>query len=236
MKYDFTSRQFVENGKPVTKDRFNELAKTFRVRTGRSGEASIRRAALLTSLVRSESRERPGLLENVLRRGAQLVSGGMVAYGPGGSGQELPGLRGAFSRADGQPLQPAITPAADQSDAAILNTELARYFNNPQWENAYAQVELPDDLRSVWKAFAGGFGRRIVQVASTAPRFDVFNGFRLPANPDVLYVSARANRNPVAIAGHELLHDLKERPPLFYKWLADMRSGRNGSPLTKDDT
>lgn len=82
----------------------------------------------MRKLVRSESSERPGLLENVLRRGAQLVSGGMAAYGQGGSGQELPGLRGAFFRADGQPLQPAITPAADQSDASILNTELARYF------------------------------------------------------------------------------------------------------------
>ena len=63
----------------------------------------------MRKLVRSESSERPGLLENVLRRGAQLVSGGMAAYGQGGRGQELPGLRGAFSRADGQPLQPAIT-------------------------------------------------------------------------------------------------------------------------------
>jgi len=100
IRYDFAGRKFVENGKPVTQDRFNELAATFRDRTGRSGQASIRRAGLLQSLVRSESGERPGLLQDVFRRGAEHVSRGMAAHGPEGSGQELPNLRGAFSRTE----------------------------------------------------------------------------------------------------------------------------------------
>lgn len=98
IRYDFASRQFVENGKPVTRDRFNELAQTFRDRAGSPGHGSIRRAGLLQSLVRSESGARPGLLEDVFRRGAEHVSRGIAAHRPEGSGQEAPNLRGVFSR------------------------------------------------------------------------------------------------------------------------------------------
>ncbi len=44
-----------------------------------SGEASLRRGILLQSLVESESGEKPGILENVLRRSVQLVGEGNLA-------------------------------------------------------------------------------------------------------------------------------------------------------------
>src|SRR3989344_9430533 len=101
IRYDFASRQFIDaDGATVTQERFNDLARTVANRTGRPGEASIRRAALLQSLVRSESSERPGILEDILRRGALHVSGEVAAHGPGGSGQNSPDLRGVFSRTE----------------------------------------------------------------------------------------------------------------------------------------
>lgn len=124
IRYDFASRQFVENGTPVTRDRFNELAKTFRDRTGRSGQSSIRRAGLLQSLVRSESGGRPGLLEDVFRRGAEHVSRGMAAYGPEGSGQTVPNLKGVFSRTEAperglsvSAIETALRPILDRWQA-----------------------------------------------------------------------------------------------------------------------
>lgn len=109
----------------------------------------------------------------------------------------------------------------DQSDATILNETLARYFKNPAWRNAYVTVEQSDALSDLWRSFERGFGRSVVPVVTTAGRFDVFNGFRIPQNPGVLYVNARANRNPIAIAGHELYEDLAATRKDLHAWFVE---------------
>lgn len=74
--------------RPVGRERDGELpgsgvsgiAQSARAREARAGEATLRRAIFLKSLISSESGQRPGILEQVLRRGRSLVSdGGLTA-------------------------------------------------------------------------------------------------------------------------------------------------------------
>lgn len=81
-RYDFANHRFVDRrGRPLDADRLERGARGSDARASRSGEASLRRGILLQSLASSTSSERPGILEQILRRSAQLVSdeGGLKA-------------------------------------------------------------------------------------------------------------------------------------------------------------
>jgi hypothetical protein len=77
-RYDFRTGRFLgADGVPIEWEDIrvsDEEANAAGARAARAGEGSLRRGILIQSLASSESSERPGLLENVLSRSAQLVS------------------------------------------------------------------------------------------------------------------------------------------------------------------
>ena len=82
--YDFQKRQFIgRDGVPIDRAAFQRIANQGVGREARAGEATLRRAVFLQSLVSSEGSQRPGILEQVLSRGRSLVNKG--------------GLQGLFS-------------------------------------------------------------------------------------------------------------------------------------------
>lgn len=73
-KYDFGFGEFRDNtGRRVSRERLERGASGSYGRASRAGEASLRRGIFLQSLISSESSEKPGILENILRRSSQLV-------------------------------------------------------------------------------------------------------------------------------------------------------------------
>lgn len=75
--YDFAKQGFFDkSGTPVTAGRFSAGAETTDAGRARAGEATLRRAVFLRSLVSSSGSERPGILEQILRRGRALVTDG----------------------------------------------------------------------------------------------------------------------------------------------------------------
>jgi hypothetical protein len=105
----------------------------------------------------------------------------------------------------------------NQRDANWLNSELANHFENDEWRGAYEIPILPDDGGQEQKAFARAFNKRIVPVVPTDPKFDLAEGFRIPRQPGVLYVKF-PTRNFIAVAGHELYHDLADSHSQLHSW------------------
>jgi hypothetical protein len=76
-EYDFRTNNFVDaNGRPVSGGRFSEGAKSGVARGARAGSSTLRAAILAKSLASSESGQRPGILEKVLRGSRALVTKG----------------------------------------------------------------------------------------------------------------------------------------------------------------
>lgn len=79
VRYDFNRREFIgRDGLPIDRATFRRRARQGFGRSARAGEATARRGILIKSLVSSESRERPGILEHVLNRARALVSQGSL--------------------------------------------------------------------------------------------------------------------------------------------------------------
>lgn len=76
-RYDFTKRQFLgRDGVPIDRAGFQRLADQGVGREAKAGSATLRRGIFLESLLRSGSSQRPGILEQVLRRSRELVNEG----------------------------------------------------------------------------------------------------------------------------------------------------------------
>ncbi|MCC4115327.1 hypothetical protein LLG90_08210 [Aromatoleum toluclasticum] len=77
-RYDFSQRQFLGvDGLPIHRGgarSFDAAASGPKGRAARAGQATLRQGILLQSLVSSESGERPGILEHVLRGARALVA------------------------------------------------------------------------------------------------------------------------------------------------------------------
>ena len=76
-RYDFATRTFrTSQGEPIT----DEILRTWdahpRVRAAGGGRRTLKRSILLNTLLRAESGQRPGLLEQALRQPRQLVTKG----------------------------------------------------------------------------------------------------------------------------------------------------------------
>lgn len=107
--YDFNSSQFVDrSGRPVGTDRFADAAGLGVARASRAGQATVRRAIFLQSLVSSDGSARPGILENVLTGGRSFVSQG--------------GLKAVFSRSDAEYEVRPDTTIDSPLDGATLYT------------------------------------------------------------------------------------------------------------------
>lgn len=79
-RYDFNRREFIGRlGQPLDRGAFQRGASQGMGRAARAGEATARRGILIKSLISSESRERPGILEHVLNRARTLVSQGSLS-------------------------------------------------------------------------------------------------------------------------------------------------------------
>ncbi|KRT54473.1 hypothetical protein Ga0074115_105112 [endosymbiont of Ridgeia piscesae] len=80
---------------------------------------------------------------------------------------------------------------------------------------------MPDTLSGFRQAIQAGFSTRVVAIVPTEERFDQFEGVRAKGNDGVIYVSLTGDRSFPAVAGHELLHDLKRRRPALYRWFLE---------------
>lgn len=95
-RYDFAKRGFIDRlGRPVSTERFREASRDVAGRA-RAGQATLRRGILLQSLVSSPSSQRPGILEQVLRRGGAL-------------GFARNGLDGVFSASNSEASSDGLT-------------------------------------------------------------------------------------------------------------------------------
>lgn len=73
-RYDFATRAFrTGEGKSITDGQLKAWSEHPRMRAAGAGGRSIKRGILLNTLARTESGERPGLLERVLQQPRQLV-------------------------------------------------------------------------------------------------------------------------------------------------------------------
>lgn len=112
-RYDFTRLQFVDaDGRRVGREAFVEAAAGSGARRARAGSSTLQRAVFLKSLVSSESSQRPGILEQVLNRGRQLVARG--------------NLDGVFSRDK--------APPSEGLSVSDLRAEIQPILRN--WNNA----------------------------------------------------------------------------------------------------
>ncbi len=101
-RFDFARRQFVDaNGKSVGRGRFVAGAKRGGARASRSGQATLRSGILIRSLVSSESGQRSGILEQVLRGASALAKGPLEGTFKRGATQ------GGVDKAD---LEQALAP------------------------------------------------------------------------------------------------------------------------------
>ena len=97
--YDFARLEIIDSrGRPVDPTRLERGAGTAMGRASFSGRGTLQRGIFLESLVRSESGERPRILEVVLRRASELVADG--------------GLAGTFSRTSDQSKPTGLTESA----------------------------------------------------------------------------------------------------------------------------
>ena len=152
-----------------------------------------------------------------LQGGAQVKSatGNSGAFSPENPDIHYRRGPGATARGNGQ-------AAADQSAAEALNAGLARHFNDPSWEGAYVQGDLPDGLAEFAEATRAAFGAEVVGIMPAGKRFDQFNGIHYRGRN---YVNLNANVGFVNVAGHELLHQLKKDRPDLYQWFAAQARG-----------
>lgn len=126
-RFDFARRQFVDaNGKSFGRGRFMAGAKRGGARASRSGQATLRSGILIRSLVSSESSQRSGILEQVLRGASAL------AKGP---------LEGAFKRG-------AAQGGVDKTDLEqALAPVIAGWANGPKAVNVVQSYSgLPKHL------------------------------------------------------------------------------------------
>jgi hypothetical protein len=118
-----------------------------------------------------------------------------------------------------RPLASEMKLAEDQSDAQALNDALVENFKNEGWRNAYQAVSVHNDDAEAARLLGVAFKKRIVTVAPTGAEFaDLAEGFRANSRPDLLFVTV-PSRNIVALAGHELYHDLDDKNPELHQWM-----------------
>lgn len=94
---------------------------------------------------------------------------------------------------------------------------MVRYFNNPDWSNAYVQRDLPDSLDEFAKAASAAFNAQIIGISPTDSRFNQFNGINYGGKE---YVNLDANVSFINIAGHEIGHTIESNNPALYAWFA----------------
>lgn len=109
------------------------------------------------------------------------------------------------------------TPSGPQGAAQALNRIMVRHFQDPSWENAYVQVELPDALSGLQQAIEHGFAKSLIGVRGTTPAARSLNGINTAGR---LFVNVEANVGFLNVAGHELFHQLKKDRPDLYQWFA----------------
>lgn len=97
----------------------------------------------------------------------------------------------------------AMPMAVGQSQAKSLNVTVVKHKFPQYWSNAYEAVKLPDALSGIRDAVQAAFGRDVRPVASTAAKFDIFNGIYLPSHPGDVFVNVASEVGFINIAGHE---------------------------------
>ncbi len=111
-------------------------------------------------------------------------------------------LQGKFGAVDGLSLKNAETLPKENARALMAASEVAKLV----------------------------FGKTVVLVEQPGQR--LFNGLMSTKYPDMIFVDAAADKAPMAIVGHELLHALRnDRPDLYAGILKDMReimTGKDG--------
>lgn len=228
--FDSGRFEYLDTGTEVTHDDFERIARTHRglpprynPRRGESpavaGSATVKRAALIRTLLRAEGGQIPGG-----RRGGSgdaLLAAAARQRGAERLEAELPSdLRDIFYRragAAGENSSPPATPAADPSATEALNQGLARRFGDPAWEHAYVQQDLPDSLAEFAEAARAAFGAEVIGITATDERFDQFNGVHYQGRN---FVNLNANVGFVNVAGHEIWHQLKKDRPDLHRWFA----------------
>lgn len=87
---------------------------------------------------------------------------------------------------------------------------MAEYFNDIGLRNAYSTVALwNDDDDALLGSFARAFEKAVVPIVPRDAGGDHFEGVRYPS------------RNLIAVAGHELYHDLAARHPDLHAWFLE---------------
>ena len=230
--FSFDAGRFerIDTGAEVTNDEFDAIAKVhqglpprFNIRRGespaRAGRNSIKRAALIGALLRAARGEVPGagwgggrneLLEKSAReRGTERLAGLPEPL------ENIFYQRAASGQTGGNAL--SNPPSTDQSAAQALNRAMVRQFQDPSWNNAYVQRDLPESLAEFARAAEAAFGSPIIGITGTEERFDQFNGINAGGRN---FVNLNAPHGFAYIAGHELLHQLKRDRPDLYQWFA----------------
>lgn len=232
--FDSGRFEYVDTGAEVTNDDFNDIAEQhraapprFNIRRGespaRAGSASVKRAALIGALLRGARGEVPGggrrgggdaLLAAAAReRGTERLDAGLP-----GALREIFYRRGAADGAGAASRFGTLERSADQSAAAALNAGLAKHFNDPRWEHAYVQWDLPDSLAEFADAAKTAFGAEVVGIRPRHARFDQFDGINYRGRN---YINLNAEPGFINVAGHEIGHQLKKDRPDLYQWFAN---------------
>ena len=103
-----------------------------------------------------------------------------------------------------------------------LNNQLAKQLGK-EWENAYREtVEVPESIRGLIEAFRATFKTRVIAISPTEKEFSRIAGQTFKGT---LFIDTHATKGFLQLAGHELLHKIKqERPDLYDSFLSATRN------------
>jgi hypothetical protein len=94
--------------------------------------------------------------------------------------------------------------------AAQAAQERADQADNNEWENAYVQRTLRDNLNDFAAAAGVAYDTKVIGVKGTTEQADAFNGINVSARS---YINLNGGDSFAHTTGHELFHELERNEP-----------------------
>lgn len=108
---------------------------------------------------------------------------------------------------------PDVAAAVERLEKAFANR-----IKNPSVSIKPAKIN--PDMQKMFDVMGDIFNVKVVPIVPQNLQSDLFDGVHHQRMPGFVFVNAFTKADPMAVVGHEMLHNLRNRRPKLYNWLA----------------